>query len=92
MKADINFLRSQINPHFFFNALNNVYAITRKNSDEEAGEAIMKISAVMRYMIYDSEVSKISLDKEVEHIKQYIDLVGLKFSPDDPLKMLLVFF
>ncbi len=49
----------------------------------------MKISAVMRYMIYDNEVSKISLDKEVEHIKQYIDLVRLKFSPDDPLDLQL---
>ncbi len=85
MRASIDFLRSQINPHFFFNALNNIYAITRRNKDQEAGDAIMKLSAVMRYMIYDSDVDLISLDKEVEHIKQYIDLVRLKFDKNDPL-------
>lgn len=87
MQANIDFLKSQINPHFFFNALNNIYAITRKNKDNEAGEAIIKLSAVMRYMIYDSDVKMISLNKEVEHIKQYMELVRLKFGPDDPLKL-----
>lgn len=85
MKADIDFLRSQINPHFFFNAMNNIYAITRRNQDAEAGEAIMKLSGVMRYMIYDSDVEAIGLDKEIANLEQYIDLVRLKFSPDDAL-------
>lgn len=87
MQADIDFLRSQVNPHFFFNSLNNIYAITRKNRDRETGEAIMKLSAVMRYMIYDSEVDLIVLDKEVEHIRQYLDLVRLKFSPQDQIDL-----
>lgn len=69
MRADIDFLRSQINPHFFFNALNNIYAITQRNDDDEAGRAIMKLSDMMRYMIYDSNVSKISLEDEIQQIE-----------------------
>jgi hypothetical protein len=87
MRANIDFLRSQINPHFFFNALNNIYAITRKNRDREAGDAIMKLSAVMRYMIYDSDADQIGLDKEVKHIRQYIELVRQKFGPDDSVDL-----
>ncbi|MBN2414651.1 histidine kinase [bacterium] len=87
MRASIDFLRSQINPHFFFNALNNIYAITRRNKDTEAGDAIIKLSAVMRYMIYDSDVETIGLDKEIAHIREYLDLVRLKYRPDDPLDL-----
>jgi sensor histidine kinase YesM len=85
MQADIDFLRSQINPHFFFNALNNIYAITKRNMDEEAGDALMKLSDVMRYMIYDSDVRFIGLDKEIEYIRMYLDVMRLKFSKDDRL-------
>lgn len=89
MQASIDFLRSQINPHFFFNALNNIYAITRRNSDKEAGDAIIKLSAVMRYMIYDSDVDEIGLEKEIAHIQEYMELVRLKYRPDDPLDLTL---
>ena len=83
MRADIDLLRSQINPHFFFNALNNIYAITQRNKDDEAGQAIMKLSGLMRYMIYDSNVGKISLARELEHIDNYLDVARLKFGQDD---------
>lgn len=83
MRADIDFLRSQINPHFFFNALNNIYAITQRKHDREAGQAIMKLSGLMRYMTYDSNVSEIGLCEEIEHLENYIEVARLKFSPDD---------
>jgi LytS/YehU family sensor histidine kinase len=83
MRADIDLLRSQINPHFFFNALNNIYAITQRNKDDEAGQAIMKLSGLMRYMIYDSNVGEISLVRELEHIDNYLDVARLKFGQDD---------
>lgn len=83
MKADIDLLRSQINPHFFFNALNNIYAITQRNQDNEAGQAIMKLSGLMRYMIYESDVAEISLSSELEHIENYLEVARLKLDKND---------
>jgi LytS/YehU family sensor histidine kinase len=83
MRADINFLRSQINPHFFFNALNNIYAITQRNQDDEAGQALMKLSGLMRYMTYDSNVAEISVARELEHVENYLEVARLKFAKDD---------
>lgn len=83
MRADIDLLRSQINPHFFFNALNNIYAITQRNQDDEAGQAIMKLSGLMRYMIYDSSGAEISLARELEHVENYLEVARLKFAKED---------
>lgn len=83
MRADIDLLRSQINPHFFFNALNNIFAITQRNKDDEAGQAIMKLSGLMRYMIYDSDVPEISLSSEIEHIASYLEVARLRFGKDE---------
>ena len=83
MRADIDLLRSQINPHFFFNALNNIYAIAQRNQDDEAGQAIMKLSGLMRYMIYDSNVTEISLARELEHIDNYLEVARLKHDKKD---------
>ncbi|MBN1272737.1 MAG: histidine kinase [Candidatus Aminicenantes bacterium] len=83
MRADIDFLRSQINPHFFFNALNNIYAITQRNKDQEAGKALVKLSELLRYIIYDSNVKEISLMRELEHIENYLEVGRLKFSKKD---------
>jgi two-component system LytT family sensor kinase len=80
MRADIDLLRSQINPHFFFNALNNIFAITQRNRDDEAGQGIMKLSGLMRYIIYDSNVAEISLVREMEHIDSYLEVARLKFA------------
>ena len=89
MQADIDFLRSQINPHFFFNALNNIYAITQRNQDEEAGSALMKLSGMMRYMTYESNVAAISLASEIEHIENFLEVARLKFAPDDKVDIKL---
>ncbi len=89
MKADIDLLRSQINPHFFFNALNNIYAITQRNQDEEAGEAIMKLSGLMRYMIYDSSVAEISLASELEYVENYLEVARLKYAKDEKVDISL---
>jgi two-component system LytT family sensor kinase len=89
MKADVDLLRSQINPHFFFNALNNIYAITQRNQDEDAGQAIMKLSGLMRYMIYDSNVPEISLARELEYIENYLEVARLKFAKDEKIDISL---
>lgn len=87
LKADIDLLRSQINPHFFFNALNNIYAITQRNKDQDAGEAIMRLSTVMRYMIYDSDVDAIGLDTEIEQMQKYVELMRLRYAEEDPIDL-----
>jgi two-component system LytT family sensor kinase len=89
MKADIDLLRSQINPHFFFNALNNIYAISQRNEEEETGEAIMKLSGLMRHMIYDSSAAAIGLDRELEHVKNFIDVARLRFAEDENVDIAL---
>jgi hypothetical protein len=83
VRADAAFLRSQINPHFFFNSLNNIYAITQRNDDDEAGRAIVKLSELMRYMIYECDVDRIPLAREIESIENFVDVCRLKYSRDD---------
>lgn len=83
MKADIDLLRSQINPHFFFNALNNIYAITQRNEEEETGRAIMKLSGLMRHMIYDNREAAIDLVRELKHVKNYIEVARLRFAGNE---------
>ena len=89
MKADIDLLRSQINPHFFFNALNNIYAITQRNGEKETGEAIMKLSGLMRHMIYDSSAASIDLGRELKHVKNFIEVARLRFAEDEKVDITL---
>jgi LytS/YehU family sensor histidine kinase len=83
MRAEIALLKSQVNPHYFFNALNNIFAVTQRNDDEEAGQAILKLSETMRYMIYDGEAETISASREIEHIRNTIEVFRLRFAPED---------
>lgn len=87
MRADIDLLRSQINPHFFFNALNNIYAVTQRNDDDEAGRAILRLSELMRYMTYDSNVAQISLARDLEHIENYLQVALLKFGLNEQVDL-----
>ncbi len=75
--AELAFLKSQVNPHFLFNTLNNIYSLAYKQSPETP-DAIMKLSLLMRYMLYESNDTLVSLQKEVEHINNFIDLQKLR--------------
>ena len=75
------FLQNQISPHFLMNTLNNIHALVDISS-EEAKEAIIKLSEMMSYMLYESQTEKISLQKELEFIKSYVDLMKLRFTKD----------
>ncbi|MEN0006583.1 MAG: histidine kinase [Bacteroidota bacterium] len=77
MQSELRFLKSQINPHFLFNTLNNLYALTLKKSDE-APDIVLKLSEMMRYMLYECNEKKVLLSKEVNYIKNYIDLELLR--------------
>jgi two-component system LytT family sensor kinase len=78
LETELNFLKSQINPHFFFNTLNNLYSLTLKKSDL-APEVVLKLSDLMSYMLYESNTPKIALDKEVAYLRNYIDVERLRF-------------
>jgi len=75
--SELALMRAQVNPHFLFNTLNNIYSLVYRKSDE-APEAVMKLSSIMRYMLYDSASQKVPLEKEIEYLKSYIELQNLR--------------
>lgn len=77
MQSELRFLRSQINPHFLFNTLNNLYALTLKKSDD-APEIVLKLSEMMRYMLYECNERRVFLSKEVNYLRNYLDLERLR--------------
>ena len=77
LASELAFLKSQVNPHFLFNILNNICSLARKKSDETEN-AIIKLSQIMRYMLQDSKDEKVSLEKEVEYLQSYIELQRLR--------------
>ena len=79
IQSELRFLKSQINPHFLFNTLNNLYALTLKKSDK-APEIVLKLSEIMRYMLYECKADRVPLEKEIEYLRHFIDLHLLKDS------------
>jgi len=84
LAAELVFLKAQVNPHFFFNTLNNLYYLAIIKSDVTP-QVIAKLSEVMRYMIYDSNHDKVVLTKEIEYIQNYISLERLRLKDGIPL-------
>lgn len=79
VKSELAFLRNQLSPHFFMNTLNNIHALVDINA-EEAKESIIRLSKLMRHLLYDSDQERIPLIKEIEFIESYVDLMKLRFS------------
>lgn len=75
---ELNFLKAQVHPHFFFNTLNNLYSLTLQKSDL-APEVVLKLSALMSYMLYESSAPYVPLDKEIANLENYIALERLRF-------------
>ena len=75
--TELLFLKMQINPHFLFNSLNNIYSLALKK-DTMAPDSILKLAQVMRYMIYESNEQVVPLQKEIDYINNYIDLQRLR--------------
>ncbi|KQM72583.1 hypothetical protein ASE74_22810 [Pedobacter sp. Leaf216] len=80
VKAELSFLKSQINPHFLYNTLNYVYSLAIPVSDKLAN-AVLRLSDLMRYTLNDSPDGKVSLDKEVEYLESYVALFRMRFEP-----------
>lgn len=79
--SELAFLKSQINPHFLFNSLNNIYSLAYKRSGKTP-EAILKLSEIMRYMLYESNENKVALSDEIRYLENYIELQKLRFKDD----------
>ncbi len=78
LETNLRFLRSQVSPHFFFNTLNNIYALTLKKSSK-APEIILKLSELMRYLLYGTEKSLQDLSKEITCVKNYLELQRIRY-------------
>ena len=76
-ESELKFLKSQINPHFLFNTLNSLYALTLKK-DDKAPDIVIKLSEMMRYMLYECNEPKVPLRKEVNYLQNYLDLERLR--------------
>ncbi len=74
---ELNFLKSQINPHFLFNTLNNIYSLSLQKSDRSP-EMILKLSDLMRYMLYECNVATVSLKREIQFLEDYIALEKIR--------------
>jgi LytS/YehU family sensor histidine kinase len=83
-QAELNYLRSQTNPHFLFNTLNNIYSLASEKSDL-APESIMRLSRILRYMLYETGGSSVSIEQEIQTINNYLELERLRY--DESLKI-----
>ncbi|MGK0365197.1 MAG: two-component system LytT family sensor kinase [Saprospiraceae bacterium] len=77
LESELKFLKTQLSPHFIFNTLNNIYSLV-KQGHENAAPMLAKLSAILRYVLYDSSRKKVFLEKEINTIKEYIELQLLR--------------
>ena len=86
LQSELSFLRSQISPHFIFNILNSIVYLIRTKSDA-AEPVTLKLSELMRYMLYESENAQIPLEKEVSYLGNYIELQKVRFEEDVKIEL-----
>ena len=88
VKNQLAFLRAQVSPHFFMNTLNNIHALIDIDADE-AKDAVIRLSRLMRHLLYDSQAEASPLHKEVEFIRSYVSLMRLRFSERVDIRLYL---
>lgn len=86
LQSELSFLRSQISPHFIFNILNSIVYLIRTKSDA-AEPVTLKLSELIRYMLYESENAQIPLEKEVSYLENYIELQKVRFEEDVKIEL-----
>ncbi|PQV48891.1 histidine kinase [Jejuia pallidilutea] len=86
VNSELSFLKAQLNPHFLFNSLNSIYSLAHKQS-KDTTNAIVILSDLMRYMIYEANKELVPLEKEVEYIKNYIALQLLRLKDSSNVKI-----
>ncbi|WP_121353894.1 sensor histidine kinase [Flavisolibacter nicotianae] len=80
LQLEFNFLKSQVNPHFLFNTLNNIYSLVVNEKKDRAAETLSRLSGFLRYTLYETGEEKIALEKEVRLLKDYIELEKLRLN------------
>jgi sensor histidine kinase YesM len=88
LETELNQLKQQLNPHFLFNTLNNIYSLIAKNQDK-AQEAVHMLSHMMRYVLYESQSDFLPVSKEIIFIKNYINLMKLRLSGNTRLDIVI---
>jgi two-component system LytT family sensor kinase len=86
LNSELAFLKNQISPHFFFNTLNNIYSLVEINT-AEGQKAILQLSKLMRYLLYESENGNTLLSREIEFMTNFVELMKLRLSPKVQLKV-----
>jgi two-component system, LytTR family, sensor kinase len=86
LNTELAFLKNQISPHFFFNTLNNIYSLVQINAND-AQKSILRLSKLMRYLLYESEEGNTLLSREIEFMNNYIDLMKLRLTNKVELSM-----
>ena len=79
IKSELSFLKAQLQPHFLFNTLNNIYSLTF-NDSQSAGRSILQLSGLLRYVLYESDVERVDLQKEINYLQDYIELEKIRFA------------
>jgi two-component system LytT family sensor kinase len=80
LDTEVKFLKSQVNPHFLFNTLNNLFSMAQKKGNDDLADGISKLSGMMRYMIYESNAESVPLKKEIEYLEDCILLNKLRYA------------
>jgi len=83
LDTEVKFLKSQVNPHFLFNTLNNLFSMAQKKGNDDLADGISKLSGMMRYMIYESNEENVPLKKEIEYLDNCILLNKLRYADDE---------
>jgi len=85
LDTEVKFLKSQVNPHFLFNTLNNLFSMAQKKGNDDLADGISKLSGMMRYMIYESNEEKVPLKKEIEYLEDCIQLNKLRYADKEAM-------
>jgi sensor histidine kinase YesM len=83
--TELAYLRSQIHPHFLFNTLNNIFSIAQRDQKDELADSVSKLSGMLRYLLYEGNTNRVSLRKELEHLKDFVGLAMMRYSPGEIL-------
>ncbi|MBS1522095.1 MAG: histidine kinase [Bacteroidetes bacterium] len=85
LDTEVKFLKAQVNPHFLFNTLNNLFSMAQKKGNDDLADGISKLSGMMRYMIYESNEEKVPLKKEIEYLQDCILLNKLRYADKEAI-------
>jgi hypothetical protein len=86
LQSELEYLKHQMNPHFFMNTLNNIHALIDINA-EKAKATVLDLSKMMRYVLYDTQQSKLPLEKEIQFLTNYVDLMKLRYTDQVEIKI-----